>query len=66
MNRKIVEIVDAMNGVNRTITESAGGVNTIAQKSGDAVKKTLEGYEHLRESETSLNHLKELIERFDV
>ena len=66
LNRKIVEIVDAMNGVNRTITESAGGVNTIAQKSGDAVKKTLEGYEHLRESETSLNHLKELIERFNV
>ena len=25
-----------------------------------------EGYEHLRESETSLNHLKELIERFNV
>jgi len=66
LNRKIVEIVDAMDGVNRTITESAGGVNMIAEKSEDAVQKTLEGYEHLRESETSLNHLKELIERFNV
>ena len=66
LNRKIVEIVDAMDGVNRTITESAGGVNMIAEKSGDAVKKTLEGYEHLRESETSLNLLKELIEKFNV
>ena len=60
------KIVDAMDGVNRTITESAGGVNMIAEKSEDAVQKTLEGYEHLRESETSLNHLKELIERFNV
>ena len=66
LNRKIVEIVDAMDGVNRTITESAGGVNMIAEKSEDAVQKTLEGYENLRESETSLNHLKELIERFNV
>ena len=55
-----------MDGVNRTITESADGVTTIAEKSGNAVQKTLEGYEHLRESETSLNLLKELIEKFNV
>lgn len=66
LNGKIVEIVDAMDGVNRTITESAGGVNVIAEKSGDAVKKTLEGYEHLRESEKSLNLLKKLIEKFNI
>ena len=66
LNRKITEIADTMDGVNRTISESADGVNLIAEKSGDAVKKTLEGYEHLRESENSLNLLKELIERFDV
>ena len=41
-------------------------LDKIAEKSGDAVKKTLEGYEHLRESENSLNLLKELIEKFDV
>ena len=58
--------MDAMDNVNRTITESADGVNLIAEKFGDAVKKTLEGYEHLRESETSLNLLKELIEKFNV
>lgn len=66
LNRKITEIADTMDGVNRTITESADGVNLIAEKSGNAVKKTLEGYEHLRESETSLNLLKELIEKFNV
>ena len=66
LSHKITQIVDAMDNVNRTITESADGVNLIAEKSGDAVKKTLEGYEHLRESKTSLNLLKELIEKFNV
>lgn len=66
LNRKITEIVDAVDDVNRTITESADGVNMIAEKSSDAVKKTLEGYEHLRESEISLSLLKELIEKFNV
>lgn len=66
LNSKITEIVDAMDDVNHTITESANGVNIIAEKSGNAVRKTLEGYEHLRESETSLNLLKELIEKFNV
>ena len=66
LNRKIVEIVDAMDGVNRTITESTSGVNLIAEKSNEAVKKTLEGYEHLRESEESLHLMKELIEKFNV
>ena len=66
LNRKITEIVETMDGVNRTISESAGGVNIIAEKSADAVQKTLDGYEHLRESETSLNLLMELIEKFNV
>lgn len=66
LNSKITEIVNAMDDVNHTITESANGVNIIAEKSGNAVRKTLEGYEHLRESETSLNLLKELIEKFNV
>ena len=66
LNRKITEIVVTMDDVNRTITESAGDVNMIAEKSGDAVKKTLEGSELLRESESSLKLLKELIEKFNV
>jgi len=66
LNRKITEIVNAMEGVDHTITESASGVNLIAEKSREAVKKTLEGYEHLRESEVSLNQLKVLIDKFNV
>jgi len=66
LNRKITEIADTMDGVNRTISESADGVNLIAEKSGEAVGKTQQGYEHLRESEESLKTLKGLIERFSV
>ena len=66
LNHEITEIVKAVDSVNRTITESAEGINLIAEKSGDAVRKTLEGYDHLRESETSLNLLKEFIEKFNV
>lgn len=66
LNRRITEIAETMDGFNRTITESAEGVNLIAAKSGEAVEKTSEGYEHLRESVESLNVLKGLIEKFDV
>ena len=66
LNHEITEIVKAVDSVNRTISESAEGVNLIAEKSGDAVRKTLEGYDHLRESETRLNVLKEFIEKFNV
>lgn len=66
LNGKITEIADTMNSVNRTITESADGVSLIAEKSGNAVQKTLEGYEHLHESEESLNQLKSLIGKFNV
>ena len=66
LNNKIAEIVYAVDSVNRTITEAAVGVSLIANKSGNAARKTLEGYEHLRESENSLNLLKGLIEKFNV
>lgn len=66
LNHKITEIADTMNNVNRTITESTQGVTQIAEKSGEAVGKTLEGYEHLRESTENLNVLKCLIEKFVV
>ena len=63
---KITAIVDTMDGVNRTITESADGVSLIAEKIGVAVEKTAEGYEHLRKSEESLDLLKGLIEKFSM
>ena len=52
--------------MNNTILESTTGVTQIAEKSGVAVVKTSEGYEHLRKSSEHLNILKELIEKFIV
>ena len=59
-------LASTIENVNDTIVQSTDGINLIAEKSCEAVNKTSEGYEHLRESEESLNHLKELIDRFDI
>lgn len=66
LNIKINEIAEAMDNVNKNVTESADGVNLIADKSGKAVEKTTEGYEHLRVSSDSLNSLNALIEKFNI
>lgn len=66
LSRKITDIVATIDNVNETISESADGVNLIAEKSTEAVSKTMEGYEHLRESKESLKLLKEFIEKFEV
>ena len=66
LNNRINEIAKTIENVNQTVTESAEGINMIAIKSGEAVIKTVEGYSHLRESESNLDVLKALIEKFEV
>ena len=66
LNDRIAEITSTMDNVNNTIIESTIGVTQIAEKSGSAVNKTAEGYEHLRKSTERLNVLKDLIEKFIV
>ena len=66
LSQKINSIASTIENVNDTIVQSTDGINLIAEKSCDAVNKTSEGYEHLRENEENLNHLKELIDRFDI
>ena len=66
LNGRIAEITSTMDNVNNTIMESTTGVTQIAEKSGVAVNKTSEGYEHLRKSTEHLNVLKNLIEKFVV
>lgn len=66
LSNKLSDIVQAVGNMNHTIIESTGGVKLIAEKSELAVTKTLEGYDHLRESEENLKLLKKLIERFEV
>lgn len=66
LNVMITQIADAMDVVNRTVTESSDGVTDIAEKSREAVQKTMEGYEHLRTSRESLDRLDGLIEKFHI
>lgn len=66
LNVRINDITETIENVNTTIAESAEGINMIAGKSSEAVTKTLEGYEHLHESEDNLKTLKNLIDKFKV
>jgi len=66
LGQKINSIASTIENVNDTIVQSTDGINIIAEKSCDAVHKTLEGYEHLKDDEVNLNQLKELIDKFNI
>ncbi len=66
LNQKIDRIAATIEQVSDTILQSTQGINLIAEKSCDAVKKTAEGYEHLQENEKNLQLLENLIERFEI
>jgi len=66
LNQKIDRIAATIEQVSDTILQSTQGINLIAEKSCDAVKKTSEGYEHLQENEKNLQLLESLIERFEI
>lgn len=66
LNTKINDITETIENVNITISESAQGVNMIAEKSSEAVAKTMEGYDYLHGSKDNLKILKSLIDKFEV
>lgn len=66
LSQKINDIASTIDSVNDTISQSTTGISLIAEKSGEAVSKSAEGYDHLKDSVESLDHLKELIARFDM
>lgn len=66
LSQKINDIAETIDSVNDTISQSTTGIGLIAEKSGMAVHKSAEGYDHLKDSVESLDHLKELIARFDM
>lgn len=66
LNRKINDIATAIEDVNETVAESTEGINMIAEKSGEAVTKTMDGYNHLRASTENLEVLKGLIGKIEV
>ncbi len=64
LSSEIDEIAGIIEKVSETIRQSAGGINAIAEKSGEAVSKTVEGYQHLKENEENLQRLKGFIDEF--
>lgn len=61
---KTFETVDGINQIVQEVNDAVSNMTECAQKSGDAVKQTVAGYNHLRESEENLTTLKSLIEKF--
>ncbi len=66
LSEKVDDIAQTIEAVSDTIGQSTEGVNLIAEKSGDAVAQTIEGYRRLQDSREGLQHLKELIDRFKL
>lgn len=61
---KTFETVDGINQIVQEVNDAVSNMTECAQKFGDAVKQTVAGYNHLRESEENLTTLKSLIEKF--
>lgn len=59
-------IADAVENVTETISQSAEGVNLIAEKSGEAVTKSSEGYNLVTESKACVARLTEIVSQFRI
>lgn len=66
LTQRINDIADTINNVSDTINQSSEGINLIAEKSSDAVAKTIEGYQLVQESKESVSRLKEITDQFQV
>ncbi len=66
LTQRINEIAETINNVSETVQQSAEGVNLIAEKSSDAVAKTVEGYQLVKECKDSVAQLKEFIDKFQI
>jgi len=66
LTNRIGEITNAIEQVNESINQTAEGVSVIADKSGEAVSKTVEGYEAVKECRASLEKLHGIINQFKI
>lgn len=62
----ISQIVSAVGDINEMVAQSAGGINMIAEKSGETQGATAEGYERLQECRDSIDALKEIVSQFQL
>lgn len=66
LNSRLEEIAVALEQINTTIGQSSVGVNLIAEKSCEAVTKTMEGYKCLEDNKESVEKLKEIVNLFKI
>ena len=62
----ISQIVDAVEDINDMVSQSAGGINMIAQKSGETEGTTMEGYARLKDCMESIEELKHIVGQFEL
>lgn len=66
LDNYISDIVTAVDDINTTMSQSAEGINLIAEKSSKVVESTMEGYERLSESKESVKALGAVTEKFKL
>lgn len=62
----ISKIMQAVDDINETVSQSSQGINVIAEKSTETVDTTMEGYERLRESRESIKELTAIVQQFKI
>lgn len=62
----IANIVTSVDDINITMSQSADGINVIAEKSSKVEESTLEGYERLNESKNAVKELETITAKFKL
>lgn len=62
----ISKIVGAVEDINDMVSQSAGGINSIAEKSSQTEMITAEGYTRLQDCMKSIDALKEIVNQFKL
>lgn len=62
----ILQIIGAVEDINDMVTQSAGGINVIAEKSRETQNTTMEGYTMLQDCMKSIEELKDIVSQFHL
>lgn len=62
----ISQIVGAVEDINDMVNQSAGGINIIAEKSGETEGTTMEGYARLQDCMKSIEELRDIVGQFEL
>ena len=66
LGQAVDKIVDAIRGINETIHDSTVGVTNIADKTGEMVERSSDSLDTVKECQSSVSKLHEMMERFTL